>query len=121
MDFKDYVIGARTTAMYELGLSDIIVDRELPLHHYMCVAYVALGLAGEAAEVANKTKKLLRGDIDLIDLQEQLRDELGDVLWYVANMCYELGLDPNDIMQRNLDKLADRQARGKIQGSGDDR
>ena len=80
--------------------------------------YFALGLVGEAGEVAEKIKKELRdGTLDIVGLQK----ELGDVLWYVSQLaaCYHLDLE--GIARQNLAKLKDRQERGKINGSGDNR
>jgi NTP pyrophosphatase (non-canonical NTP hydrolase) len=84
------------------------------------VVYLALGLAGEAGEVAGKVKKIIRdgpsgGGVNA------LADELGDVLWYVARLADELGFDLSTIAQLNVDKLKGRQERGTIGGSGDDR
>lgn len=86
-------------------------------------AYPALGLAGEAGEVCEQIKKALRDDAGQITPQrhEALKKELGDVLWYLAALAFELDLDLGDIAQANLDKLADRQARGVLHGSGDTR
>lgn len=84
------------------------------------LAYVALGLAGEAGEIANKAKKLLRdGDTD--ELRDAMRAEIGDVLWYVALVADELGFPLSVVAERNLEKLADRAERGALQGSGDQR
>jgi NTP pyrophosphatase (non-canonical NTP hydrolase) len=85
--------------------------------------YPALGLAGEAGEVCDKIKKVLRDDGGVFT-EEKLAGigkELGDVLWYVAALCNELGFKLEDIMQGNIDKLTDRTARGVRGGSGDDR
>lgn len=86
-------------------------------------AYPALGLAGEAGEVCEQIKKALRDDGGRITPQrhDALKKELGDVLWYLAALAFELDLDLGDIAQTNLDKLADRKARGVLQGSGDAR
>lgn len=84
------------------------------------IAYVALGLAGEAGEIANKAKKLLR-DGDTQELRDAMRAEIGDVLWYVARLADELGFPLSVVAERNLAKLADRAERGAIQGSGDTR
>ncbi|MFZ2619476.1 MAG: nucleoside triphosphate pyrophosphohydrolase family protein [Alphaproteobacteria bacterium] len=82
--------------------------------------YLALGLAGEAAEVANKVKKLYR-DGDSTELREGAKQELGDVLWYTARMAAALGITLEDVLQNNHDKLMSRKARGVIAGSGDNR
>lgn len=85
--------------------------------------YVACGLNGEAGEVAEKTKKIWRdSDSELTDdRRDALIKELGDVLWYWSQCCSILGVDPNEVAQRNLDKLAKRQAENKIHGDGDNR
>ncbi|QSL67842.1 nucleoside triphosphate pyrophosphohydrolase family protein [Nocardia phage P3.1] len=94
--------------------------------------YVALGL-GEVGEVQGKIKKLLRdsgimdGDYDTmggnypIEFRSSVAKELGDVLWYVAQMCNELGLEMSVVAESNLAKLADRKERGVLKGSGDNR
>lgn len=86
------------------------------------LVYCALGL-GEAGELQGKVKKIMRDD-DMI-LTEEKRDaiaeELGDVLWYVANMASELGYTLEVIAYMNIIKLASRKERGVLQGSGDNR
>ena len=85
--------------------------------------YPVLGLLGEAGEVADKLKKVIRdGDGILTNtVRETVAKELGDVMWYLAVLSYELDYDLNTIAQNNLDKLASRKARGVISGSGDNR
>jgi NTP pyrophosphatase (non-canonical NTP hydrolase) len=87
------------------------------------IVYPTLGLAGEAGEVAEKVKKLLRDDAGVMsdERREALAGELGDVLWYVAQVATEAGLDLEQIAQGNLDKLLSRQRRGVLSGSGDSR
>ncbi|HEY1688299.1 MAG TPA: nucleoside triphosphate pyrophosphohydrolase family protein [Solirubrobacteraceae bacterium] len=87
------------------------------------LAYPALGLAGEAGEVAEHAKKAIRDDDGQISDQRRqaMAKELGDVLWYVAQIATELGLDLDKIAQGNIDKLLSRQQRGVISGSGDNR
>ena len=80
----------------------------------------ALALVGEAGEIANKFKKILRGD-EIVDPYGDIAKEAGDVLWYLAGLAEVLGVNLEDIAQNNLDKLADRKRRGAIEGFGDDR
>lgn len=87
------------------------------------VIYPTLGLVNEAGEVAGKIKKIFRDKNGEISEESRaaLKAELGDVLWYLAQTATELGLSLDEIAEYNLAKLLDRQARGKIQGDGDDR
>ena len=84
------------------------------------MVYPALGLAGESGEVCEKVKKHLRGD-DSPNLRKDIEKELGDVLWYVANLASDLGLHLDNIATKNLDKLRDRERRDVLQGDGDER
>lgn len=88
-------------------------------------AYVAkiLGLVGEAGEVAEKYKKIIRdrdGVVTKEDAQEMTK-ELGDVLWYIALLAEYLGVAFEDVAKANLDKLSSRKSRGVQKGSGDNR
>lgn len=99
------------------------------------ITYLGFGLMAEAGEVADKIAKAVRrGDIsiqndeiisflhgDAFRLTADIVDELGDVLWFVAMMARHLGFSLEEVMRRNLDKLADRQNRGVIVGDGDKR
>ena len=82
------------------------------------IVYPALGLAGEAGEVAEKVKKHIRDGVLNV---EDLKKELGDVLWYLAAIASDLGLNLDDVAESNLQKLRSRQARGVIGGNGDNR
>jgi NTP pyrophosphatase (non-canonical NTP hydrolase) len=110
MDLNRYKEFTRTTAIYpDAGTG------KLPE-----LMYLALGLAGEAGEVANKVKKLFR-DGDSEEKRDRLKGEIGDVFWYLARLCDALDLNPEDILQANADKLSSRKERGVIGGSGDER
>jgi NTP pyrophosphatase (non-canonical NTP hydrolase) len=87
------------------------------------LTYPALGLAGEAGEVAEHAKKTIRDDAGTVSEQRRaaMAKELGDVLWYVAQLASELGLELDDIAAANLDKLLSRQRRGVLSGGGDER
>jgi len=109
MEFKDYQKKARKTAIYPN------IDK-----NYI---YPTLGLVGEAGEIANKVKKIMR-DHDNELSEEMILDlgkEIGDVLWYIAALCSELDLDLNKVAQANIDKLLSRKERNQIQGNGDNR
>lgn len=86
-------------------------------------AYPALGLVGEAGEVADKLKKVIRDNDGILTdaVRDAVAKEIGDVLWYVSVLAYEMDYDLNTIAQMNLDKLASRQERNVLTGSGDDR
>lgn len=82
-----------------------------------------LGINGEAGEVAEKVKKIIRdknGEMTEQD-KEELAKEIGDVLWYLAVFAHDLGFPLDGIAQQNLDKLKSRKARGVLGGNGDNR
>ena len=83
--------------------------------------YTTLGLAGEAGEVANKVKKILRDDDGLISnkMRETLIAELGDVLWYIAMVSDELNYNLSKVAETNLNKLSQRKSSGTLKGDGD--
>lgn len=108
MDFQDYQQKARETAIY-------------PSEH--SILYPTLGLCGEAGEVAEKVKKVIRdkgGDFDEFD-RMNIRKELGDVLWYMAQICSDLDLRLESIAIANVEKLRLRKEKGTLSGSGDNR
>ena len=85
--------------------------------------HLVLGLVGEAGEISEKFKKLVRDnntDLDKLDLDDMAK-ELGDVLWYVSTLADFLDLNLDDIAVKNIAKLADRQKRDTLKGSGDNR
>lgn len=110
MDFNTYQSAARNTAVYP-GKDE---------GQWM---YPALGLAGETGEICEKLKKALRDEQGVISPERKaaLRKELGDVLWYIAALCSELGLAMDDVASFNIEKLARRSANNRLHGDGDDR
>lgn len=109
MDFKEYQEKSRKTAVYPDKDNNFI--------------YPTLGLSGEAGEVSEKIKKVIRDKEGIIDdeTREAIKKELGDVLWYVSQIATELGLSLDDIAEKNIEKLYSRMERGKLNGSGDNR
>ena len=130
-DFDAYVSTARETVIYPHVGSNLI--------------YTVLGLCGEAGELANKVKKLIRdyglkeGDT-IWDITSKINDsntkekrdagmkildglpgELGGILWYTAMSSYEIGYPFGLIARDNLRELHERKMKGKLHGSGDER
>jgi len=107
MNFNEYQEMAKTTAIY---------DKK---HQ---ILYPALGLAGEAGEVANKVKKLIRDGYEKNkDYRKEISAEIGDCLWYIAVLADDIGCDLQTIADNNIVKLQDRMNRGVIGGNGDNR
>ena len=109
MEFNEYQKKSRQTAIYPQAGKNFI--------------YPTLGLTGESGEVAEKIKKVIRDKEGIVDgeTRQAVEKELGDVLWYVAQLATELNLSLNKIAEINLAKLVSRMKRGKIKGSGDNR
>lgn len=113
MDCNDYQSKSRKTATYpDVGNNFV---------------YPALGLAGEAGEVADKVKKLIRDhgvftpDQVADEQRTELKKELGDVLWYVTQLATEFGFTLSEVAEENIEKLYSRQDRDVLSGDGDNR
>ena len=118
MNFNDYQEKAASTAIYP--------DKYR-------IIYPALGLAGEVGETCEKIKKLIRDyDFDMENMtaldqllwenkKQEIKKEIGDIMWYVANLAKDFELKLEDIAAANIEKLQDRKNRGVLQGSGDNR
>ena len=93
----------------------------IPMDHP--IVYPTLGLANEAGEVAGKIKKIFRDRGGVIGEEDRqaLKHELGDVLWYLTQICTELNLTLEEVAAANLEKLFSRLERGQIRGDGDER
>lgn len=106
MNFSEYQKRANATAIYDSKFS---------------ILYPTLGLAGEAGEVAEKVKKIIRDNKSIVDERQDVAKELGDVLWYVAAVARDIGYSLEVIAEMNIEKLESRKERGVIQGNGDNR
>jgi len=109
MEFNEYQKLAKQT-----NISPMIRDS---------FVYPTLGLVSEAGEVAGKVKKIYRDNDGVLDNErkEMLKKEIGDVLWYTAQLCTDLDLSLDDVAKANIDWLAGRKERGTIKGDGDNR
>jgi len=109
MTFGEYQLESKKTALYPNQGSNFI--------------YPVLGLAGESGEVSEKIKKIIRDDNGVVteEKRQEIKKELGDVLWYVAQLCTEFNLNMEDVAKTNIEKLMSRMERGVLHGSGDNR
>lgn len=109
MNFNDYQKQAKKTAVYPNKGKNYI--------------YPVLGLAGEAGEVAEKFKKIIRDNDGKIDSEKkaEIEKELGDVLWYISQISTELKINLEDVAKTNIKKLSSRLKRNCIKGDGDNR
>ena len=104
--------------MYQkVALTTAIYPRE------QAIIYPTLGLTGEAGEVANKVKKIIRDGSDSKDekLVSEIKSEIGDCLWYIAVLANDFNIKLSDIASANIEKLATSKSKGTIHGSGDNR
>lgn len=117
---NEYQKEAHKTAKYSGALIVNESDSKVGVGDYV---YPALGLAEEAGEVAGKFAKAVRDEGGIISdkRKTEIIKELGDVMWFVAELCTLLDADLEIVMQLNIAKLADRAKRGVIGGSGDNR
>lgn len=113
LNFETYQKESKKTAIYQQHTDGRLGN----------LYYVTLGLMGEDGEIAEKIKKVIRDEGGEVndEKKELLKKEIGDVLWYMAQLCTELDLEFEEVAQHNLEKLLSRQKRGKLQGSGDER
>ena len=108
MTLKEYQKAALTTAVYPDNYK---------------IIYPALGMNGEAGEVADKVKKVIRDNNAAFsdEKKREIAKEIGDVMWYCATLANDLGYSLEEIGLMNIDKLQSRKERGMLGGSGDNR
>ncbi len=120
MEFDEYQAKAKTTDLGIANMGEVMAKSTLNVPEFIDKV---LGLAGESGEFADKVKKIMRDKRGSFTEEEQveLLKELGDVLWYVAEVSLYLDTPMSELAKMNLEKLASRKARGKLEGSGDNR
>lgn len=111
MDFDEYQKLATRTATFD--------GKQLEYQ----LMYLALGITGEAGEIAEKVKKIMRNDEGVVSEEKRhdLTREIGDVLWYLSQLARILQVPFSDVAKTNIDKLADRAQRSVIKNDGDNR
>lgn len=115
MELSEYQRESRRTAKGIANPSRVAGEGD----HQVKAMFLALAINGEAGELGEKAKKYVRESDD--EYLEEAKQELGDVLWYIAQFATLLDVDLSEVAEDNLDKLLDRDERGVIQGQGDDR
>tara|TARA_A100001515_G_scaffold130121_1_gene117189 strand:+ start:1221 stop:1607 length:387 start_codon:yes stop_codon:yes gene_type:complete len=116
---KEKQLSTITAAMYQEKACETAI---FPKRQAM--EYLTLGLTGESGEIANKVKKFIRDGAakdEYLAKRIEIAYEIGDVMWYCAVLAQELEMNLGHIMEKNLEKLADRKSRGTLSGSGDNR
>jgi len=109
MNFREYEKQSRKTAIYPMEYK---------------VVYPMIGLSGEVGEVAEKIKKQIRdkkSDFKDKEFKKKVSHEISDVLWYIANLAYDLEIDLQDCAEYSIKKLESRMKRNKLRGNGDER
>ena len=108
MTFNEYQQQALKTAIYPQNYK---------------IVYPSIGLSGETGEVSEKIKKVLRDNNGNFskDKCQEIAKELGDCLWYIANLSSDIGYSLDDIAEMNINKIISRQQNNQIHGNGDDR
>lgn len=110
MTLEEYQKATNETAVY-------------PKEDNLGIIYASLGLASEAGEVAGKYKKVIRdmNGVMTDEVKKEMGKEVGDTLWYVSQVCTELGLSLEEVASANIEKLRSRKERGQLSGNGDNR
>lgn len=120
MTLKEYQKKTQETAIYP---DTVAVVNSFDNIEYIDYVYPMMGLIGEVGELSNKLQKNIRdnnGDFNALNIND-LADEIGDVMWYISQLCNELGIDLEEVITNNVIKLQSRKERGKLGGSGDKR
>jgi NTP pyrophosphatase (non-canonical NTP hydrolase) len=118
-----YLTAAREFLAYERRTLWIDESKPTTAEKFLRIAYLTGKLNGEAGEVAEEVFKAFRDDLgEITDVRfDAIMKELGDVMWYVSQLCNELDLELADVLALNIAKLQARKSTGNLQGSGSDR
>lgn len=121
---QEYADMVSSAAIYRKSVYDFVEEAtEDDLKHMLAIFYATTGLAGEAGEVANKVKKIVRDNGGKVDdeVRRKVLGELGGVAWYLNAVAEEFQIRIEDVLNYNYEQITGRQARGTLQGDGDDR
>jgi len=120
MKFSFYQRKAHETAQYPII---VVFSQDLQQKTSVPFLYPAIGVSSEAGELLEKVKKIIRNNNGVINQNEitEITKEIGDVLWYLSELCSCFNLNMDDIAKNNLDKLRKRNEEGTIKSSGDNR
>ncbi len=119
MDFGEYQRLAKMTDVYSKNIAKGYEREDVKAKYRLY--YTLFGLCSEVGELQGKMKKIMRRDNPGHCYLNEISKELGDVLWYISQICTELGITMNSVAKENIDKLFSRMDRGQIKGDGDDR
>lgn len=118
MKFSDYQRLTEVTAVYPRPFNELsgsVDPQVMRTATIVPIMYCALGLTGEAGEVAEQVKKSWRNDMAMTqDRADKIEDELGDVLWYTSQLANELNMDLDVIASKNITKLQNRRSKGDL-------
>jgi len=120
----EYAAMTRKAALYRAEVDALVKNSsDDDIARMLKIFYASTGLAGEAGEVCNKVKKILRDNRGILDdeMKQKLLGELGGVAWYLVALTEELGFKIEEVLDYNLSQILDRLERNTIKGEGDDR
>ncbi len=124
MDTVEYQERAHATGIYGERIEELVFSRNLDnTRTLLQLSYVISGINGEAGEIADIFKKVMRDDRGMFSQRsaELMRKEVGDTIWYLSELCSVMGWTLAEVMHDNIEKLEDRKERNTLQGSGDER
>lgn len=124
VELRDYAAMTRKAALYRAEVDALVRDSsDDDIARMLRIFYATTGLAGEAGEVCNKVKKILRDNRGVLNAEtkQKLLGELGGVAWYLVALSEEIGFKIEEVLEYNLSQILDRLERNTIKGEGDDR